>query len=827
MSQCIQTLVNGLDQDELPHLRLVILNGDLPNEEGIVPYRKDLDDIRKMYPKLIESKQIRIVDLSTAYPQWLKPMVQTFNDPVSRIKWRSKQVLDFAYLMELGMRDGDYYVQLEDDVNAAKHYLTEMAWWLERYFYRRNEWFALSFYIERQKNDREQYPAGDFYGFIGQLYRSNTLPNLIRYFRDHFSEKPVDWLMADYLHTGEKLQPEKFKMWIHSPPLFQHVGLVSSLEGKQQEIRAQAFMQLHEIDDDPPFGTANPALENKEHISREFLEKHRFVIGITSVSSRNKSYVSVCLDKLLEHLQEWQKPHVKIVLLNAEYPPSAHRDMSALKRRFEKAIDEDLLEIVELKQQHSQLRDKKEWKQGKDSLEQTKWRTKQALDYAHLLNYVSNKYNDYYAYIQLEDDVIAARNYFTEITWWTSEYFSNRRNWIGLSFYNSMPYLDRHPYPLDAFHGFIGQMFRMGDIGKLATYIGKNFEDQPVDWIVRSYLQTEVDEDRKLYVHSPSLFEHIGVYSSLPGKLQFIKAAKFADGDLHKPKIETPNATQNTGFQLIRGPDAVRGDQDEQIQIRQARNHMDLEARRLRDGEMRRQAMRLRQLRIQNGDPPILLVGILTSNPLHSGTFQSMFDDVVSAYDGLLELGMQLKVVVWDQAYHSMDEQERSQMDRIYMRYQEDYRAMIDRGMLFFNLNPSPNGGLNKGAMDLGAMLRMVESEMDYQCDFYLHFHDQLETDDRAWFHRSGQWLSQYLRFDRQEEWDLIMLHHNLQNDGQMYSDGAAYSSLDQVIKVNGFGCVFHWRQLDLGKLIEQRSANVAELDEVRPRRIIIHQPSI
>lgn len=164
-------------------------------------------------------------------------MLQNWQDEPKRVRWRAKQVLDYAYLLELAgnwRRDGrkaEFYIQMEDDVNCAWHYLTEIAWWLHHFFYQRTDWYLLSYYTAEGFDDHEAYSALRFYGFIGQLSRIGDLPSLCQFYRDNFDVAPVDWLLRDFVLAQQRLTG-RFQLYVHYPPLFQHVGTVSSLDGK-------------------------------------------------------------------------------------------------------------------------------------------------------------------------------------------------------------------------------------------------------------------------------------------------------------------------------------------------------------------------------------------------------------------------------------------------------------------------------------------------------------------------------------------------------------------------------------------------------------------
>ena len=59
------------------------------------------------------------------YPD-MSNLRQTFGDPADRIQWRSKQNLDYAYLMMYAKQRSTYYVQLEDDVLTKKNFVKTM-----------------------------------------------------------------------------------------------------------------------------------------------------------------------------------------------------------------------------------------------------------------------------------------------------------------------------------------------------------------------------------------------------------------------------------------------------------------------------------------------------------------------------------------------------------------------------------------------------------------------------------------------------------------------------------------------------------------------------
>lgn len=135
------------------------------------------------------------------------PGSRTDND--LRTKWRSKQNLDFAFVMLYSKNISKYYVQLEDDVVCALNFVSDIETFVNN---TKRFWICLEF---------------TELGFIGKLFRSIHLERLAHTLLTYYDAKPCDLLLGHvYKILGQK-DP------IHShPSLFQHMGKWSSLEFK-------------------------------------------------------------------------------------------------------------------------------------------------------------------------------------------------------------------------------------------------------------------------------------------------------------------------------------------------------------------------------------------------------------------------------------------------------------------------------------------------------------------------------------------------------------------------------------------------------------------
>ena len=87
--------------------------------------------------------------------------------------------------------------------------------------------------------------------------------------------------------------------------------------------------------------------------------------------------------------------------------------------------------------------------------------------------------------------------------------------------------------------GFIGKLFRIKDLPILIQFFLTFFNDKPVDWLLYDILSTKScrpDQDREKceavinevqIQYKISLFQHIGIQSSLKGKVQNLKDTQF------------------------------------------------------------------------------------------------------------------------------------------------------------------------------------------------------------------------------------------------------------------------------------------------------------
>lgn len=185
-------------------------------------------DLSVRYSQEIQTGLLRVIQP----PALLYPSIdftairRTYNDSVARVQWRTKQVLDFAFLFWYAWtrHPSSYYLVLEDDVLSAKHFVTAIKDFVS--LHKSHHWISLQL-------------AG-FLG-IGQLVRCSDLDRLVSFLLLFYREHPVDVLINHWVSLMAPEKPPKDRPTRRVPGLFQHVGVHSTLANKTQSLKDNTF----------------------------------------------------------------------------------------------------------------------------------------------------------------------------------------------------------------------------------------------------------------------------------------------------------------------------------------------------------------------------------------------------------------------------------------------------------------------------------------------------------------------------------------------------------------------------------------------------------
>lgn len=223
-------LLENMDENEKSVVTILVFIA----EADVDSVKLVTQEILQHFSEHLDSGLIEIIAPPPSYYPDLSNLPMTLNDPIDRVSWRSKQNLDYAFLMNYAASRSGYYLQLEDDVVTKSGFVS-----------------AIKQFID--ENSAKQWLVLDFchLGFIGKLFRSSDLPDLATFFKLFFKDKPVDWLLTPFITTrycpfgraDYACMKIHDSLWLKRKiSLFQHVGKISSLKGKVQLLKDESFL---------------------------------------------------------------------------------------------------------------------------------------------------------------------------------------------------------------------------------------------------------------------------------------------------------------------------------------------------------------------------------------------------------------------------------------------------------------------------------------------------------------------------------------------------------------------------------------------------------
>ncbi|XP_067387873.1 alpha-1,6-mannosyl-glycoprotein 4-beta-N-acetylglucosaminyltransferase-like [Emydura macquarii macquarii] len=149
-----------------------------------------------------------------------------------------------------------------------------------------------------------------------------------------------------------------------------------------------------------------------------------------------------------------------------------------------------------------------------DAEDRVQFRSKQNVDYAYLFRFAANL-SSYY--LMIEDDVQCSRSFFTAIR----KAVASREGsyWVTLEFSKL---------------GYIGKLYHSSDLPQLAQFLLLFYQEMPCDWLLGHFrlLLTQKEVIR----FKPSLFQHVGLYSSFQGTVNRLR-----DNDFEADALDLPD----------------------------------------------------------------------------------------------------------------------------------------------------------------------------------------------------------------------------------------------------------------------------------------------
>jgi len=273
----------------------------------------------------------------------------------------------------------------------------------------------------------------------------------------------------------------------------------------------------------------------------------RLVIGIPTVP-RRQDYVGQTVDSIVAGIAPRAWERVEVVVFDASEQPTRHAAVAQIETRHRERIQSGQLTILRNPDGHPRLLDAAlKCRPDDESPTRVDWRRKMVLDFVHLTRFCADR-GDYYLHV--EDDTIATADFFAQLTTWFDGDFDGRDDWAFLTLFTSYRLRDREGIPLENFFSACALMFRCRDLGRVAHHCESNVAQQVLDFLLRDFAQ---QAGKSVFVRSPPLFQHIGLFSSCDDETRPIQAARFAEGRL--PTVA--RALREAVDVLLRDPKAL------------------------------------------------------------------------------------------------------------------------------------------------------------------------------------------------------------------------------------------------------------------------------
>ena len=219
LTKTLTSLIHELDLEERKKVHIVVFLGDLKQS------------LRTQQNKTIALKLgthlnniLHVIQAPQEFYPSLTDLKHKYGDSPSRTMWRSKQNVDFSYLMCFCSSISNYYLHLEDDVLPSPNFFPKLQDFIHS---QSKPWIVLS---------------TSLMGHIGKVLHSEDLKSLASFYYLLYDEMPCDWLIQFWQKIREPVITKEFVAVIVTPAsLFQHLGKDSSLKEKTQNLSEPYF----------------------------------------------------------------------------------------------------------------------------------------------------------------------------------------------------------------------------------------------------------------------------------------------------------------------------------------------------------------------------------------------------------------------------------------------------------------------------------------------------------------------------------------------------------------------------------------------------------
>ncbi|KAM4796943.1 alpha-1,3-mannosyl-glycoprotein 4-beta-N-acetylglucosaminyltransferase A isoform 2-T2 [Rhinophrynus dorsalis] len=187
LRETLHSLIDRLSPEEKLDCVIIVFIGetDLEYVHSVV------GSLEKEFATEISSGLVEVISPPATYYPDMTNLKETFGDSKERVRWRTKQNLDYCFLMMYAQMKGIYYIQLEDDIIAKPNYFSTIKNFALQLS--SEDWMILEF---------------SQLGFIGKMFQTPDMTLIVEFILMFYKEKPIDWLL-DHILWVKVCNPEK------------------------------------------------------------------------------------------------------------------------------------------------------------------------------------------------------------------------------------------------------------------------------------------------------------------------------------------------------------------------------------------------------------------------------------------------------------------------------------------------------------------------------------------------------------------------------------------------------------------------------------------
>lgn len=137
----LHNMIRNMDEEEQNETMIVVFIGETDLEYVQLVAKQ----IEVRFATYVENGLIEVLSPPASYYPNMDKLRLTLGDSAERVKWRSKQNLDYAFLMAYAQPKASFYVQLEDDLLVKRGFVGVMKKFALDKTMKKDPWFLLDF----------------------------------------------------------------------------------------------------------------------------------------------------------------------------------------------------------------------------------------------------------------------------------------------------------------------------------------------------------------------------------------------------------------------------------------------------------------------------------------------------------------------------------------------------------------------------------------------------------------------------------------------------------------------------------------------------------